>query len=66
MNKRAIKIGIAVSLAIIIPAIVYLIYNSPTALAAPSITKDPDLKVMKEEELKEGNFYSCSPSRYDC
>jgi aldose sugar dehydrogenase len=45
LNKRAIKIEIAVSLAIIIPAIVYLIYNSPTALAAPSITKDPNLKV---------------------
>src|SRR5919202_1042044 len=40
------KIGIAVSLEIIIPAvIIYLIYNSPTALAAPSITKDPNLKV---------------------
>src|SRR5919202_130961 len=40
------KIGIAVSLEIIIPAvIIYLIYNSPTALAAPSITKDPSLKV---------------------
>ena len=40
------KIGIAVSLAIIIPAvIIYLIHNSPTALAAPSITKDPNLKV---------------------
>jgi glucose/arabinose dehydrogenase len=40
------KIGIAVSLVIIIPAvIVYLIYNSHTALAAPSITKDPNLKV---------------------
>src|SRR5919202_2430470 len=39
------KIGIAVSLAIIIPVIIYLIHNSPTALAAPSINKDPNLKV---------------------
>ena len=45
MNKRTIKIVIAVSLTIIIPAIIYLIHNSPTALAAPSITKDPNLKV---------------------
>jgi aldose sugar dehydrogenase len=46
LNKRAMKIGIAVSLAIIIPVvIIYLIYNSSTALAAPSITKDPNLKV---------------------
>jgi aldose sugar dehydrogenase len=39
------KIGIAVSLVIIIPVIIYLIHNSPIALAAPSITKDPNLKV---------------------
>ena len=39
------KIGIAVSLAIIIPSITYLIHNSSTVLAAPSITKDPNLKV---------------------
>jgi aldose sugar dehydrogenase len=45
LNKRAIKIGIAVSLVVIIPVIIYLIHNSPTALAAPSITKDPNLKV---------------------
>jgi aldose sugar dehydrogenase len=46
LNKRAIKIGIAVSLAIIIPAvIIYLSHNSSTALAAPSITKDRNLKV---------------------
>jgi glucose/arabinose dehydrogenase len=45
LNKRTIKIVIAVSLTIIIPAIIYLIHNSPTALAAPSITKDPNLKV---------------------
>jgi aldose sugar dehydrogenase len=45
LNKITIKIVIAVSLAIIIPAIIYLIHNSPTALAAPSITKDPNLKV---------------------
>ena len=45
LNKRTIKIGIVVSLAVIIPAIIYLIYNSRMALAAPSITKDPNLKV---------------------
>jgi glucose/arabinose dehydrogenase len=45
LNKRTIKIVIAVSLTIIIPAIIYLIHNSPTALAGPSITKDPNLKV---------------------
>lgn len=45
MNKRTIKIGIAASLAIIVPAIIYLIYKSPTAFAAPSITEDPNLKV---------------------
>jgi glucose/arabinose dehydrogenase len=45
LNKRTIKIVIGVSLTIIIPAIIYLIHNSPTALAAPSITKDPNLKV---------------------
>lgn len=45
MNKRTIKLGIAVSLAIIIPAIIYLIYDSPIALAAPFIHKDPNLKV---------------------
>ena len=40
------KIGIAVSLATIIPTvIIYLIHSSSTALAAPSITKDPNLKV---------------------
>lgn len=31
--------------AIVIPTIIYLIYNSPIALAAPSINKDPSLKV---------------------
>ena len=45
MNKRAIKFGIAVPIAIVIPTIIYLIYNSPIALAAPSINKDPSLKV---------------------
>jgi aldose sugar dehydrogenase len=45
LNKRTIKLGIVVSLAITIPAIIYLIYNSPIALAAPSINKDPNLKV---------------------
>jgi aldose sugar dehydrogenase len=46
LNKRIIKIGIAVSLAILTPVvIIYLIHNSSTALATPSITKDPNLKV---------------------
>jgi glucose/arabinose dehydrogenase len=45
LNKRTIKLGIAVSLAIIIPTIIYLIYNSSIALAAPFINKDPNLKV---------------------
>jgi aldose sugar dehydrogenase len=45
LNKRAMKIGIAVLLAIIIPVIIYLIHTSTTALAAPSITQDPNLKV---------------------
>src|ERR671933_2339749 len=39
------NIGIAVLLAIIIPVIIYLIHTSTTALAAPSINKDPNLKV---------------------
>jgi len=39
------NIAIAVSLAIVLPAIIYIIHNSPTALAAPSITKDPNLEV---------------------
>jgi aldose sugar dehydrogenase len=37
-------IVVLVSLAVIIP-VVYLIHNPSTALAAPSITKDPNLKV---------------------
>jgi aldose sugar dehydrogenase len=45
LNKRTIKIGIAASLAIIVPAIIYLIYNSPTVFAAPYITEDRNLKV---------------------
>jgi aldose sugar dehydrogenase len=45
LNKRTIKFGIAVQFAIVIPTIIYLIYNSPIALAAPSINKDPSLKV---------------------
>ncbi len=45
MNKRTVRIGIAVSLAILVPAMIYLVYNSPAALAAPSINKDPNLKV---------------------
>ncbi len=45
MNKRTVRIGIAVSLAILVPAMIYLVYNSPAALADPSINKDPNLKV---------------------
>jgi aldose sugar dehydrogenase len=45
LNKRTTSIAIAASLVIIIPAIIYLIHNSPNALAAPSITKDPNPKV---------------------
>jgi aldose sugar dehydrogenase len=44
LNKRTITIIILVSLALIIP-VIYLIYNSSTASAAPSITEDPNLKV---------------------
>src|SRR5437870_10680455 len=42
-KKRTIVI-VAASLAVIIP-IMYLIHNSSTAIAAPLITKDPNLKV---------------------
>src|SRR5919197_5628187 len=37
-------IVVIASLAVVIPA-TYLIHNSPTALATPSITQDPNLKV---------------------
>jgi glucose/arabinose dehydrogenase len=43
-KKRTITIVLISSLAVMIP-ILYLIHNSSTALAAPSITKDPNLKV---------------------
>ena len=43
-KKRTIVIVVLASLAVIIP-IVYLIHNSSTAIAAPLITKDPNLKV---------------------
>ncbi|MFZ0326619.1 MAG: PQQ-dependent sugar dehydrogenase [Nitrososphaeraceae archaeon] len=43
-KKRTIVIVVLASLAVIIP-VVYLIHNPSTALAAPSITKDPNLKV---------------------
>src|ERR671939_980657 len=43
-RKITIVIVLIVALAVIIP-ILYLIHNSSTALAAPSITKDPNLKV---------------------
>jgi len=43
-KKRTLVTVVVASLAIIIP-IIYLIHNSSTASAAPSITKDPKLKV---------------------
>jgi aldose sugar dehydrogenase len=43
-KKRSIVIVVIASLTVVIP-IMYLIHNSSTALAAPSITKDPNLKV---------------------
>src|SRR3989442_6033285 len=43
-KKKTIVIVVLASLAVIIP-IVYLIHNSSTAIAAPLITKDPNLKV---------------------
>jgi aldose sugar dehydrogenase len=43
-RKRTIAIVLIVTLAVTIP-ILYLVHNSSTALAAPSITKDPNLKV---------------------
>jgi len=43
-KKRTITIVLIFSLAVMIP-ILYLIHNSFTALAAPSIAKDPNLKV---------------------
>ena len=43
-KKRTIVIVVIASLALVIP-IMYLIHNSSTAIAAPLITKDPNLKV---------------------
>ena len=43
-KKRTLVTVVVASLAIIIP-VIYLIHNSSTASAAPSITKDPKLKV---------------------
>ena len=43
-NKRTIVIVVISSLAVVIP-IMYLIHNSSTVIAAPLITKDPNLKV---------------------
>ena len=43
-RKITIVIVLIVALAVIIP-ILYLIHNSSTALATPSITKDSNLKV---------------------
>ena len=44
LNKRTLVIVVIASLTVIIP-IVYLIHNSSTAIAAPLITRDPNLKV---------------------
>src|ERR1700730_11841778 len=44
VKKRTIVIVVIASLAVIIP-IIYLVHNSSAALAAPSITKGPNLKV---------------------
>ena len=43
LKKRTIVIVVIASLAVIIP-IMYLIHNSSTAIAAPLITVDPNLK----------------------
>ena len=43
-RKLLVVIVVIASLAVMIP-IVYLIHKVSTALAAPSITKDPNLKV---------------------
>jgi hypothetical protein len=43
-KKRTIVIVVIASLAVIVP-IMYLIHNSSTAIAAPLIAKDPNLKV---------------------
>ena len=43
-KKRTLVTAVIASLAIMIP-VIYLIHNSSTASAAPSITKDPKLKV---------------------
>src|SRR3954471_24542378 len=43
-KRRTLVTVVIASLAIIIP-VIYLIHNSSTASAAPSITKDPKLKV---------------------
>jgi glucose/arabinose dehydrogenase len=43
-KKRTIAVVVIASLAVIIP-IMYLIHNSSPAIAAPLITKDPNLKV---------------------
>ena len=44
LNKRTLVIVVIASLTVIIP-IMYLIHNPSTAIAAPLITKDPNLKV---------------------
>ena len=43
-KKKTIVTVVIVSLAVVIP-VMYLIHNSSTAIAAPLITKDPNLKV---------------------
>jgi aldose sugar dehydrogenase len=44
LKKRTVVILVIASLAVVIP-IMYLIHSSSTAIAAPLITKDPNLKV---------------------
>jgi hypothetical protein len=44
LNKRTITILVVASVAIII-SVIYMIHNSATVLATPSITKDSNLKV---------------------
>lgn len=44
VKKRTIVIVVIASLAVLIP-VIYLVHNSSAALAAPSISKDPNLKV---------------------
>jgi aldose sugar dehydrogenase len=60
-KKRTLVTVVIASLAIIIP-VIYLIHNSSTASAAPSITKDPKLKV---ETLAKGLSFPTSMAFID-